>query len=71
MSRGKVGFLVCRRFMDKELFIQRCRDTANDDRGYIVPLDDDDLQALADARANGRSQQTYQLLMDRFDRLIN
>ena len=40
-NRGKVGFACCRRFEDRSLFVERCRDTFRDDRGLIVPLDDD------------------------------
>jgi hypothetical protein len=40
VNRGKVGFLCCREFADRALFVQRCRDTLRDDRGLILPLDD-------------------------------
>lgn len=39
--RGTLGLLFCRRFDDRELFIKRCRDTFSDDRGLIVPIDDE------------------------------
>jgi len=38
-KRGKFGLLICRKFDNKNLFIQRCKDTAQDGRGFIVPLD--------------------------------
>jgi hypothetical protein len=40
LNRGKMGFLCCRNFQDRERFIERCRDTIRDDRGLIIPLDD-------------------------------
>lgn len=52
-SRGKVGLLVCRTLTDKQLFIERCRDTASDQRGFVIPLDDEDLRVLVKARAEG------------------
>lgn len=44
--RGKFGILTSRRFQDKDLFLRRCRDTAQDRRGFVVPLDDEDLKML-------------------------
>ncbi|MGC2488675.1 MAG: hypothetical protein WA412_08370, partial [Candidatus Sulfotelmatobacter sp.] len=40
VNRGKVGFLCCREFENRALFIERCRDTLRDDRGLVLPLDD-------------------------------
>lgn len=45
-NRGKFGFLVCRNFTNKQLFIQRCKDTAQDGRGFIICLDDTDIKSL-------------------------
>lgn len=39
--RGKLGILCCRRFDDKSRFVKRCKDTLTDDRGLILPLDDE------------------------------
>jgi hypothetical protein len=44
--RGKLGFIVCRSVEDKEKLIKRCRDAANDDRGVILVLDDNDIIEL-------------------------
>ncbi len=49
-SRGLIGILVCRSFRNKEKFLERCADTARDARGFIVPLDDRDLKAMAEQR---------------------
>lgn len=69
-SRGKLGLLCCRRFEDKALFIQRCRDTALDARGFIIALDDDDLVSLLDMRAGGRLQDIFLFMKSRFDELV-
>lgn len=69
-SRGQLGILVCREFEDKELFLRRCRDTANDQRGYILVLDDIDIAALVDERKRVASSPALGLLKQQFDRLI-
>lgn len=69
-SRGQIGLLVCRTFHDKELFVRRCRDTANDHRGFIVALDDDDLSLLVAQRQGAGHSLEFPLLKTRFDKLI-
>ncbi len=70
-TRGRIGLLVCRHFDDKELFIRRCRDTALDDRGFIIPLDDDDLGELVSAVSETvPSSSAHCLLRERFERLV-
>lgn len=68
-SRGVVGLLLCRTFQDRDLFIRRCRDTASDSRGFIIPLDDQDLAELVSVRRTGDSQALRAQLMRRFERL--
>jgi len=67
--RGRLGLLLCRSFDDKGTFLSRCRDTASDDRGYIVPLDDEDLKQLV-AEARDSARPAFRVLRDRFDELI-
>jgi hypothetical protein len=56
VNRGKFGFLSCREFENRKLFIERCRDTFKDDRGLTVPLDDETvLQLLYLVRSGRRS----------------
>jgi hypothetical protein len=52
-NRGKMGFLCCRQFENRGLFIQRCRDTFQDDRGLALPLDDDTILRYLHAIAQG------------------
>lgn len=71
LQRGKFGFLVCRQFDDKDRFLERCRDTARDDRGFIVPLDDEDLRELVALRkADPHRFPRLQMLVDRFSFLV-
>lgn len=68
-SRGTFGILVCRKFKEKELFLKRCKDTANDDRGFIIPLDDEDLSQLTQFKiSNGQGE--FAFLKSIFDNLI-
>lgn len=69
-SRGKIGLLVCRTLTDKQLFIERCRDTASDQRGFVIPLDDEDLRVLVKARAEGDETALFAALKGRFDTLV-
>jgi len=45
-SRGQVGILVVRSLEDRELLLLRCRDTAIDQRGFLLVLEDADLSEL-------------------------
>jgi hypothetical protein len=67
---GQVGFLVNRAFDDKDIFIERCRDAALKNRGYVLALDDDDLTALTTARAGDDEQSFFNLLAERYRRLV-
>jgi hypothetical protein len=70
-KRGNVGLLVCRTFGDKDLFVRRCRDTAADGRGFILPLDDSDLAALTTARRQDKPILFFRILDDRFSALVS
>lgn len=74
--RGQIGLLTCRGFKNKQLFMKRCRDTALDHRGYVIPLDDDDLKLLVEeAKKEFDPTQPrmseFSLLKERFDELVS
>jgi hypothetical protein len=69
-SRGQIGILVCRSFQNKQLFMERCVDTARDSRGFILPLDDEDLEALTRARRDDPLYSNWPLLQQRFQELV-
>ena len=56
-TRGSLGLLVARRFDDRERFLERCRDTARDARGYVIPLADDDISRFLDLIETGQREQ--------------
>lgn len=45
-QRGWFGIILSRHFDNKQLFVQRCRDTASDGRGIILCMDDEDIITL-------------------------
>ncbi len=56
VNRGRFGILVCRSFTNRNLFVRRCSDTYNDNRGLIIPLEDRDLiNMLQNANEGDRS----------------
>ena len=69
LHRGKLGFLLCREMDNKARFIQRCRDTVRDDRGYIIVFDDEDLIHMLTLVANGRRESIDRFLQSRFTQI--
>lgn len=69
-SRGRFGILMCRSFENKQRFIQRCIDTAHDNRGYVIPFDDDDLHELVHTKKGRDLSREMRFFKSRFDRLI-
>ncbi len=69
-SRGRLGFIVARKFENREKFVLSCRDTAQDDRGFIIPLVDKDILDLLVMVAGNRSDQFDRFLEVRFDELV-
>jgi hypothetical protein len=70
-NRGRLGLLACRSFEDKQLFLERCRDTARDQRGFIIPLDDDDLAYLVERRRDTDWGAISRLFRERHDFLVS
>ncbi|UPJ44141.1 hypothetical protein IVB40_08885 [Bradyrhizobium sp. 40] len=70
-NRGRVGLLVARSFKNKSHFEARCRDTALDDRGFIVTLDDGDLTELVKWRKEMALYEPFPLLRSQFQKLID
>ncbi|NLU79097.1 hypothetical protein HCA58_12060 [Micromonospora sp. HNM0581] len=70
-SRGTVGLLVYRGYTDKEKTWKSCLDTAHDRRGYIIPLDDDDLKFLVQELSAPTSGEAFGYLHQLFNRLTH
>ena len=70
-SRGKLGILIVRSVEDKALLLKRCKDTANDQRGFILVLDDVDLAELINQRQTLMYGYGETLLYQQFKALIS
>lgn len=70
ISRGRVGLLVCRSVDKPKLLLERCKDTANDGRGFIIVLDDNDLRALVASAKNRLFTEDFSYLRDKFNKLV-
>jgi hypothetical protein len=64
VNRGKLGFLCCRNFENRALFIERCRDTFRDDRGLIIPLDDLTVLRMLESISDRRREDLDQMLSE-------
>jgi len=69
-TRGKFGMLLARKFEDRELFLSRCRDTAKDGRGFVIPLADVDIFALLEMVSNNRRNEIDRYLTAILDEVL-
>jgi hypothetical protein len=67
---GGSGCCCTDAFGDKATLVRRRRDTALDDRGYIIALDDGDLGALVAERKRSSGSVGFEVLRMRFDELV-
>ena len=70
-ARGRLGLLLARQFDDRERFIRRCRDTVNDDRGFILPLVDADIVQLLSFVEERRKEELDRFLNQRFAEIVS
>ncbi len=69
-SRGQVGILLCRNIADPKTLMKRCRDTADDHRGFILPLDDESLEQVIREHLKETDQQRFTPLGEIFSKLV-
>ena len=70
-QRGFFGMILCRRMDNRARIIQRCRDTANDNRGYMIVLEDQDLVTLLQFIEQNRRSEIDRFLQQRFDEVTH
>ena len=69
--RGRLGFLMGRNFDNRRRFVERCRDTAKDDRGIILPFEDKDLVDMLNWVRLRQRQNIERRLHQLFDEVSN
>lgn len=69
-SRGRVGLLICRKIVDKDVLLKRCIDTAHDDRGFVIPVDDDALEEMVRASQEDANPLAFPYLRKIFNHLV-
>lgn len=70
-SRGQIGILVCRNIENRTLLMERCVGTAKDQRGFIIPLDDKDLEKMIDEQIKVPHSLEFTVLREIFDSLVS
>ena len=65
-----LGILACRTLDNNELFMKRCADTFEDDRGLVIPITDEDLKrALTDFPKRGVNA-LEQILQEKYEQIV-
>lgn len=54
LRRGKIGFILCRTLVDQRLMLERCRDAAKSDQGFVIVLTDEKIKRILDLVAAGK-----------------
>lgn len=69
-NRGKFGIITCRSVDNEALLLQRCRDAAVRDQGYILCLTDNDIVALLQAKARLDDEIPRDILFGKLSELL-
>lgn len=69
-KRGMFGILLCRSIENKSRMLQRCKDVLNDEKGYIIVLNDSDLSKLMLLKDDGNETGIDEFMTNKIDELI-
>lgn len=69
-QRGFFGLLLCRSDTNPDLTRARCRDAAQDGRGFVIVLTDADLHGLLGMISAGRRSDVERFFKRRYDELV-
>ncbi len=69
-KRGRFGILVCRTIKDKKALLSRCKDLINDNKNYLIVLEDNDIHHLLEFRDKNNEFEIDSFLEKKMDELI-
>lgn len=69
-QRGMFGILLCRTIENKEKMIQRCKDVLHDREGYIIVLEDKDIEYLLKLKEQNYDEKIDQFMNQKLDEII-
>jgi len=64
------GILLCRTIENKEKMIQRCKDVLHDREGYIIVLEDKDIEHLLKLKEQKEENKIDQFMNQKLDEII-
>lgn len=70
-KRGTFGMLLCRKIDDRKKMIASCKDAAGDGRGYMVVLEDKDLEDMLNFIVIGKRERIDSFLQSRFNEITH
>ena len=68
--RGRVGILTCRTIEQEDLFIKRCADTFEDERGLILPITDIDLKTALHFFPEKGTEALESILTKKYEKIV-
>lgn len=69
-SRGQFGIICCRKNSNKAALIARSKDAANDGRGVVIVLDDQDILNLLNLIASGNRQRISTYVEQKYREIV-
>lgn len=68
--RGRVGILTCRTIDQEDLFIKRCADTFEDERGLIIPITDADLKIALQSFSEKGTKALENIFKEKYEKIV-
>lgn len=68
--RGRVGILTCRTIDKEDLFIKRCADTFEDERGLILPITDIDLKEALRSFPEKGTEAMENIFEEKYEKIV-